>query len=148
MGDNSIAKIRTATPKDFDEIYNLLKQLWPVKKLNKNGLITVFSRGIGSQTDEYLCVEINDKVIGFCSLAIKNSLWQEGSIGYICEIVVELPFRNQGIGTTLLKSAIEAAKKKGCRRIELDSAFHREKAHRFYEKLGFEKRGYLFSRVI
>lgn len=40
------------------------------------------------------------------------------------------------------------AKSHGCKRLELDSAFHRVLAHEFYERLGFEKRAYLFSREI
>lgn len=34
----------------------------------------------------------------------------------------------------------------GCKKIELDSGFPRDKAHKFYEKIGFEKKAYLFSR--
>lgn len=33
----------------------------------------------------------------------------------------------------------------GMKRVELDSGFQREKAHKFYENLGFEKSAYLFS---
>ena len=36
----------------------------------------------------------------------------------------------------------------GLKRVELDSGFPREKAHAFYEKLGFEKRAYLFSYIL
>ena len=35
--------------------------------------------------------------------------------------------------------------KKGCKSIELDSAFHRILAHEFYEKNGFIKRAFEFS---
>ena len=52
------------------------------------------------------------------------------------------------LGTELLDAAIAAAKKKGCGRIELDSAFHREDSHKFYENIGFTKRAYLFSKEI
>ncbi len=148
MDNDPKVRIRSAEIKDFGGIYPLLQQLRPDKELNKNDLMEVFYRGVKSHKDEYFCAEINGEIVGFCSLAVKNSLWQEGYIGYICEMVVGLPFRNQGIGTTLLKTSIEAAKKKGCRRIELDSAFHRGEAHQFYEKCGFEKRAYLFSKEL
>lgn len=35
-----------------------------------------------------------------------------------------------------------------CQAIELDSAFFRESAHRFYNNMGFEKRGYVFSKLL
>jgi GNAT superfamily N-acetyltransferase len=47
-----------------------------------------------------------------------------------------------------LQQLLSLAKQKGCRVIELDSAFHREEAHRFYEHLGFEKRAYLFTKTL
>lgn len=40
------------------------------------------------------------------------------------------------------------AKGHGCKRLELDSTFHRTIAHEFYERSGFEKRAYLFSEEI
>lgn len=140
--------IRTADIKDFDDIYLLLKQLWPDKELNKNDLMVIFSCGIKSQNYLYFCAELNCKVIGFCSLVFKKSLWQEGCIGHINEIVVDKSHRGKGIGTALLKAAINAANEKGCKRIELDSAFQRAEAHQFYEKSGFEKRVYLFSKKL
>src|SRR3989338_8734333 len=142
------AKIRTAETKDFDDIFLLLQQLWPGKKLHEQNLRAVFASGIGAQNYEYFCAESNGNVIGFCSLVIKNSLWYEGPLGYICELVVDNFYRCQGIGTVLLKTAINKAKEKGCGIIELDSAFHREEAHKFYEKNGFEKRAYLFSKRV
>jgi GNAT superfamily N-acetyltransferase len=51
-----------------------------------------------------------------------------------------------GFGTELLEAAIAAAKKRGCKIVELDSAFYREDAHKFYLKEGFAKRAYLFSK--
>jgi GNAT superfamily N-acetyltransferase len=42
----------------------------------------------------------------------------------------------------------ERAKARGLKRVELDSSFQRERAHVFYEKLGFEKRAFLFSYTL
>ena len=47
-----------------------------------------------------------------------------------------------------LQVAIDSAKNKGCVRVELDSAFQREEAHDFYNKLGFKNRAYLFSKEL
>ncbi len=141
-------KIRSVTAADFDRICDLLQQLWPGKTLDKRALKGVLTRGLRSPQDVYLCVEIGDDIAGFCSLAIRNSLWQEARIGTIAEMVVDEPYRKRGIGTALLGTIIDMARQKGCTRIELDSAFDREEAHRFYEKAGFVKRAYLFSREL
>ncbi|MFA0814881.1 MAG: GNAT family N-acetyltransferase [Anaerofustis sp.] len=140
--------IRNATAEDFDSVYPLFKQLWPNKKLNKSELNKVFRRGIASQTDELFCAVLNDSIIGFCAYAIVNNLWQEGYISYIYAMVVDEKQRGEGYGTKLINEAIANSKKQGMKRVELDSGFQREKAHQFYEKLGFEKRAYLFSYIL
>ncbi len=139
-------RMRTATSEDFDRICELLQQLWPDKKLDKRALKGVLIRALRSSQDVYLCVEIESAIVGFCTLAIRNSLWQEARIGTIAELIVDEAFRKRGIGTALLGTMIDKARQKGCTRIELDSAFDREAAHRFYEKSGFAKRAYLFSK--
>ncbi len=140
--------IRNATAEDFDSVYPLFKQLWPNKKLNKSELNKVFRRGIASQTDELFCAVLNGSIIGFCAYAIVNNLWQEGYISYIYAMVVDEKQRGEGYGTKLINEAIANSKKQGMKRVELDSGFQREKAHQFYEKLGFEKRAYLFSYIL
>ena len=87
-------------------------------------------------------------MIGFCAYAIMNNFWQEGRISYIYAMVVDEKLRGKGIGTALIREAINKSKRQGMMRVELDSGFHREKAHEFYEKLGFDKRAFLFSYTL
>jgi len=137
--------IRNVTNNDFDSIYPLFEQLWPNKELKRAELNKVFSRGVVSQTDELFCAVLDNTIIGFCAYAIVNNLWQEGYISYLYAMVVDEKQRGKGYGTRLINEAIAMSKKQGMKRVELDSGFQRERAHQFYEKLGFEKRAYLFS---
>jgi GNAT superfamily N-acetyltransferase len=137
---------RNAKPGDFPGIYLLFKQLWLNKELHEEDLRTVFDRGLQSKFDHYLCAEAEGKVIAFCALAVVNNFWQEGRIAYVYAMVVDEPFRGNGIGRKLLDQAYKTARVEGCKKIELDSAFHRVKAHGFYEAIGFEKRAFLFSK--
>jgi hypothetical protein len=75
-------EIRQATLKDFDFVLLLLQQLWPDKELNSNTIRSVFSHCLNSDDCKYFVAEMEEKVVGFCSLTIKNSLWQEGYMGY------------------------------------------------------------------
>ena len=45
--------------------------------------------------------------------------------------------RGRGVGTEMMRWALEDARAKGCTRVELTSQKRRVDAHRFYEKLGF-----------
>ena len=138
--------IRNSKIEDFPDILSLFGQLWPNKELHPNDLMTVFNRGIQSEKDIYICAEEDGKVIGFCALSIINNFWKEGYIAYVYAMIVDDSFRGKGIGTSLLRKAFEVVTLLGCKKIELDSGFHRETAHKFYEKIGFEKRAYLFSK--
>ena len=148
MNKSKSATIRSAENKDFNSIFLLLCQLWPDKKLDQTSLKKVYTRLLNSSHEESFCAEIGGQIVGFCTLAIRNSLWQESHMGHICELIVDETFRRKKIGTNLIKKATNIAKKRGCKKIELDSAFHRKRAHSFYKKLGFEERAYLFSKNI
>lgn len=140
--------IRPTQPTDFEDVLVLLGQLWPDKSLDRTRLREVFDKALASQDCVYLSACEGDRVIGFCTLIIHSSLWQEGVLGHIGELIVDANCRGRGVGTAMLERAAEAARRKGCRRIELDSAFHRTAAHGFYEGLGFEKRAFLFSKSL
>lgn len=133
---------------DFLEILPLFKQLWPSKVINTERLNVVFDRGVDSTCDELFCVKVDNKIIGFAAYAIVNNLWQEGQISYVYAMVVDEKCRGKGYGAILLKEIIRKSEEAGYKRIELDSGFPREQAHKFYEKIGFEKRAYLFSKKL
>jgi glucosamine-phosphate N-acetyltransferase len=140
--------IRSTKREDFDEIIPLLRQLWPANPIDFKAARDIFDRGLASDRRAYLCACLGEKIIGFGTLMIRDCLWLQGDVGYICDLVVDQEHRGTGIGTALVERAIEIARQRGCRRVELDSGFHRTEAHRFYERRGFEKRAFLFSRVL
>jgi glucosamine-phosphate N-acetyltransferase len=140
--------IRPTKPEDFDSIVPLLKQLWPADPLDLKAARDIFDRGLASDKRAYFCACHGDKIIGFCTVIIRDCLWLQGNVGYICDLVVDQDYRGSGVGTALVERAVEFARQRDCRRVELDSGFHRTAAHQFYEKRGFEKRAFLFSKVI
>jgi glucosamine-phosphate N-acetyltransferase len=148
MTNNQTIEIREYKADDFENILPLLRQLWPDKNLDENALKTVFKRVLISDNQLYFCAISDSKIIGFGSLTIKNNLWQEGFSCHIDELIVDVYHRKNGIGTRLLQHLENIAKERNCRRIELDSAFHRKKAHTFYKNLGYENRAYLLSKIL
>ncbi|MHC4457648.1 MAG: GNAT family N-acetyltransferase [Planctomycetota bacterium] len=138
--------IRECRKEDFGQVLKLLAQLWPEKTLGEKQLQQVFLRGLSSEFQSYVCAVVEESIVGFGSLTIKNNLWVEGYIGHIDELVVDKEYRGREIGSKLLEYIINIARNKNCRRLELDSAFDRKKAHKFYERNGFENRAFLFSK--
>jgi ribosomal protein S18 acetylase RimI-like enzyme len=141
-------KIRKASYSDFDEIFILLKQLWQDSILNKTELRKVFHEAVNSDRQHLIAGLSDKKIVGFCSLTVKNNLWQAGNLGHIDELIVDKNFRGRGYGKQLMNKIIEVAIENKCKRIELDSAFHRKEAHTFYESIGFKNRAYLFSKTV
>ena len=139
-------KIVTAQESNLNEIYYLLRQLWPEKGINLENLKNTFLKGLLAADQYYFIARTNNDIFGFASLTIKNNLWQEGLIAHIDELVVDKNYRRKGIGSSLIEKLCEIAEQKGCKKIELDSAFHRKEAHEFYEKHNFNNRAYLFSK--
>jgi GNAT superfamily N-acetyltransferase len=86
----------------------------------------------------------NGKEIGRCYIyIIKNDLHKE-PYALLEDVYVDENYRGKGIGTELVKRAIELAKNLGCYKIIATSRFERNNVHEWYEKLGFKKWGYEF----
>ncbi len=87
-----------------------------------------------------------DEIVGTFSLSIMDNIAHMGqSSGLVEDVVVEKSMRSKGIGRKMMEYALEICRKNNCYKMNLSSNLKREKAHKFYEKLGFKKHGYSFS---
>lgn len=88
--------------------------------------------------NQLIVVEDQGQVIGMMQLTFIPFLTYIGSWQCLVEGVrVMKAHRNQGVGTELLKWAINYAMEKGCLWVRLTSDKQRPDAIKFYEKLGF-----------
>lgn len=140
-------EIRDSDESDVEHVLPLLEQLWPDAQLDDVALRAAFKQALSSELGRCLCATIRGKMVGFCTLNVRWSLWQQAPLGHVDELVVDQDYRGKGIGTRLLRRIEAVARQMGCHRIELDSAFHRQSAHAFYERLGYTKRAFVFSKV-
>jgi glucosamine-phosphate N-acetyltransferase len=147
MAETSV-HIRPTKPEDFESVLPLLRQLWPSRPIDLKAARDIFERGLTCERRAYLCACDGETIVGFGTLMIRDCLWLQDDVGYICDLVVDQVRRGTGIGTLLVEKMAEIARHRGCLRLELDSGFHRTEAHRFYEAKGFEKRAFLFSRAL
>ncbi|MFZ9738148.1 MAG: GNAT family N-acetyltransferase [Prochlorotrichaceae cyanobacterium] len=60
-------------------------------------------------------------------------------------VTVQSDRRGQGIGTAMMRWALEKAAADGCYKVMLSSNLKRHRAHQFYESLGFEQHGWSFQ---
>ena len=88
--------------------------------------------------NELIVVEQGSVVVGTMQLTVVPSLSFQGSRRLQIESVrVDGRYRNQGIGRHMIEWAIEQARQKNCRLVQLTTHKSRADAHRFYARLGF-----------
>jgi ribosomal protein S18 acetylase RimI-like enzyme len=88
---------------------------------------------------ELIVAEMSKEVVGTLHLIFMTFIGFQGGLRAQIESVrVDREHRNLGIGSQMLKWAIERAKERGAHLIQLTTHMSRKDAHRFYEKLGFE----------
>jgi len=89
--------------------------------------------------------EDGSKIVGVFALLIMDNLGHLGTPSAIIEQVAVAPAcQGQGIGSQMMKFAMQECREAGCYKIALSSNKKRVRAHRFYEKLGFVQHGYSF----
>jgi ribosomal protein S18 acetylase RimI-like enzyme len=89
--------------------------------------------------------EQDGEIVGSYALLIMDNLGHLGARSALVEDVVVDPKRQgAGIGKTMMRAALTEAQRKGCYKLALSSNQKRDRAHAFYESLGFERHGYSF----
>lgn len=89
----------------------------------------------------------NEKCIGISGIWINTKLYS-GKYLEMDNVVIDANYRSQGIGKLLCDWCINKAKENNCKTVMLDAYLENEKAHAFYEREGFTKRGYHFLKTI
>lgn len=85
------------------------------------------------------------EIVGTFAMLIMDNLGHLGAPSAVVEDVVVRPdLHGQGIGTRMMRFALERARRAGCYKLALSSNLKRDAAHAFYDALGFRRHGYSF----
>ncbi|OHD51613.1 MAG: GNAT family N-acetyltransferase, partial [Spirochaetes bacterium GWE2_31_10] len=99
----------------------------------------IIEKSMKTEMIKYLVAEDNGKIIGSCYLVIIPNITNNcRSIGFIENVITDENYRGKGIGKNIIRKAIELSKNENCYKVILQSGMKRERAHTFYEKLGFD----------
>lgn len=93
----------------------------------------------------FVAIDDNSKIVGSMTLVLYRI--PTGLKGMIEDVVVDQNARGKGIATSLIKYAIETARKCGAHKLELTSRSARIAANKMYLKMGFEHRDTNFYRL-
>lgn len=103
------------------------------------GYLSAFKAIDADPNNELIVASVGEQVIAVLQLTFIPNLTYQGSWRALVEGVrVAEAFRSQGVGRQLLRWAIDRAKARNCRILQLTTDKSRVDARRFYESLGFE----------
>ncbi len=137
-------RVRAVRREDLEALLELYVHLNPDNAaVPDDALLLPAWERILSDPNVYCFVAETDGVLtGSCLLAVVPNLTRGArSFGVVENVVTHKEYRRQGIGTRLMRHALQAAWDAGCYKVMLLSGARREDAHRFYEELGFTRDG-------
>ena len=141
--------IRIAAAADVDDVTRLLCAFrdhegrhWPPDETMRAGV----ERLIGRDDGEFLLG--GDPPMGIVQLRYRYGVWWDAEDCHVEDVFVAAEARGTGLGRALVSYAIERARERGCRRLELDTGADNAPAQGLYRSLGFRDNGVFLRRRV
>jgi GNAT superfamily N-acetyltransferase len=89
--------------------------------------------------------DMDGAIIGTFALLVMDNLGHLGAPSAIVEdVAVDPRHQSKGIGAAMMAFAVDRAREADCYKVMLSSNARRERAHAFYESIGFVRHGFSF----
>jgi GNAT superfamily N-acetyltransferase len=144
-------RIRSAEPRDFDQVTDLLERLGreTVTDATRDRCREVYAAQVSDPTADHLVAEDDDgTLVGFCSLHFRNRLNHPTPQAWVPDLFVAEQVRRQGVARALLEHAERRAIERGCYEITLESGYQRIEAHKLYASFGMRDPGKYFRKLL
>lgn len=138
--------LRCAAPADLPAVLALYRELDADDATDLGAARAVFDR-MALYPDYALHVaEVAGEVLGTFTLLVMENIAHGGARSAVIEAVaVAASAQGRGIGRAMMEAALDLARAKGCYKASLSTRMSRERAHAFYEGLGFARHGYSYA---
>jgi ribosomal protein S18 acetylase RimI-like enzyme len=137
--------IRIAAEKDLERIVAMLADDFLGSKRERyehplpNSYVKAFEAISSDPNNELVVACYGDEIIGVQQITFTPYITHQGGWRATIEGVrTSASARGKGVGTKLIKWAIQRAKERGCHLVQLTTDKQRPDALRFYERLGFK----------
>jgi GNAT superfamily N-acetyltransferase len=140
-------EIRTGTESDLPDILRLYAEpgMDNGRVLTIEAATQVFRRMSTYPNYRIYVAALEGSTVGTFALLIMDNLAHMGTTSAVIEdFCVTEQLRGQGVGSRMMKFAMEIAREHGCYKLSLSSNAVRGQAHTFYRSLGFEQHGLSF----
>lgn len=130
-----IEKVQFATGELVEALNRLLPQLSSAPPTLSIGDV---ERMLHSDSASLFVAKEGARIVGMLTLITFRI--PTGRRAWIEDVVVDADARGEGIGERLTEAAVDEARRRGARTIDLTSRPSREAANALYQKMGFERR--------
>ncbi|MFI6710059.1 GNAT family N-acetyltransferase [Nonomuraea sp. NPDC050478] len=137
-----IEAVRDASDEVVAAFGRLLPQLSAGAAIDREAV----ERVVRSEVNTVLAARAGGVVVGLLTLVVYPLA--SGVRARIEDVVVDGAARGQGVGAALTGRALELARERGARTVDLTSRPEREAANRLYERAGFRRRDTASYRVV
>ncbi|MCB0053725.1 MAG: GNAT family N-acetyltransferase [Caldilinea sp.] len=127
--------IRQATPADGAAVAQL-NQLFNGVPADAQGVAARIERC--TATERVFLAEVDGLAVGFLSLWLFPIVCYPEPYAEVSELYVCEGYRQMGVGTALMREAIEVARVEGAAELKVNTGFRNTAAQRLYTALGFE----------
>lgn len=129
--------IKEGTEKDLPAVLELIKGLAIFEKQPHAVTNTVERMREDMDYFEFFTAVVNGETVGMSLYYYTYSTWVGKSL-YLEDLYVEPEYRNNGIGSQLLKKTVDVAKRQNCHRMRWQVLDWNTEAQKLYEKVGAE----------
>jgi GNAT superfamily N-acetyltransferase len=141
-GEHVGARVWVAGPEDAAEVSRLMiafRDWWRREDPSDAAFAAGVERLLADGATEFLlAAPPGDGAAGVCQLRYRYGLWYDAPDCWLEDVYVEDRARRLGLGRALGEAALDRARERGCRRVQLDVNEANPEALALYEDLGFE----------
>ena len=138
-------RIRDAVDDDADVMAELILELgYEVQAAE----VATRLMTLRSNNQAVLLAETDGRVVGVLTTSRTLVLHRPRPVGRISMLVVSQAHRSAGVGALLVGAAEARLREQGCGLVEVTSTVVRERAHVFYERLGYERTSTRFAKSL
>jgi ribosomal protein S18 acetylase RimI-like enzyme len=134
-------RCRPAESADVADVARLLGEFrdwWGYSSPSNEAIEGMVGRMIGDRATDFLvAIDDDGAAVGVAQLRYRLSVWTLGEDCWLEDLYVTENARGSGAGRALMETAVERARARGCKRMELDVNEQNTAALAFYEQLGF-----------
>jgi ribosomal protein S18 acetylase RimI-like enzyme len=121
-----------------DELVEAVARLLPLLSAARPPTAAELTAMIDSDGSQLFVARVDGRIVGVLTLATYPTL--TGTKAWIEDVIVDEAARGHGVGEALNQAALETARRRGIRSVDLTSRPARQAANRLYQRIGFEQR--------